>query len=188
MQKDQSPRKLAPVALFVYNRVENLRHTLEALKNNCGANEFELFIFSDGPATSADVCAVEKVRHYIREQATGFKQVHIVEQPVNIGLQKSIVSGVDQLCEEFGQVIVLEDDIVTSPFFLKFMNDGLACYRDVAEVFSICAYLYPIHLKPEQRRETVFLDGMNCWGWATWADRWKRFNPNATELIPESVK
>ena len=40
--------KLAPIALFVYNRFGTTKKTVEALKKNYLASQSELFIFSDG--------------------------------------------------------------------------------------------------------------------------------------------
>lgn len=172
----------APIALFVYNRPNHTRMTIEALAANHGAAESDLFIFSDAPKSPAAGVEVSEVRAYIRT-IKGFATVTLVERDLNIGLAQSIIDGVSKLTEEYGRVIVLEDDLVTAPFFLSFMNAGLATYEAVPGVLSICGYMYPVDLS--NSAETFFLRAPHSWGWATWKDRWEIFNSNGHYLLNE---
>ena len=118
---------LAPIALFVYNRPEHTRHTVEALKRNALASESVLHIFADGakPSTSEEgLQRIAEVRGIVR-QINGFKEVilHLSEQ--NNGCAKSIINGVTSIVQQYGRVIVVEDDIETIPQFLSFMNKAL---------------------------------------------------------------
>lgn len=173
----------SPVALFVYNRVEHTQRTVAALQQNTIASETELIVFSDGAKNDSNIHNVEIVRAYIRTIA-GFKQVRIVERNKNFGLAENIINGVTQVVEEFGSVIVLEDDLVTSPHFLKYMNDALNCYHDDDQVVSIHGYIYPVKKKMP---ETFFIKGADCWGWATWKRGWNLFNRNGQELLDKIV-
>lgn len=170
----------APVALFVYNRPEHTRRTIKALAENEGAKNTVLHIFSDAARSDIDKPSVQAVREYIRH-IDGFQQVIIVEQKINLGLAKSIIDGVTRLCDEFERVIVLEDDILTSTYFLKFMNQALDEYENVKEVWHISGWNYPIDQRGQS--EAYFLRIMNCWGWATWADRWQYFNKDPKGLM-----
>lgn len=172
----------APIILFVYNRRSHTQQTIEALKRNVLAEKSHLFIFSDAPKHFNDISHVEDVRNYIRE-INGFLSVAIVEREHNLGLANSIIDGVTRLCDEFGRVIVLEDDIVTSVNFLQFMNRGLDLYTNEKKVWHISGWNYPIDLK--ELPEAFFWRTMNCWGWATWADRWKYFHKDPEKLIDE---
>ena len=173
--------KLAPIALFAYNRPTHLRRTLEALCGNELAKESDLYIFSDGPKSLHDAPMVEAVRDSLKN-ITGFQSVTVIEQPANLGLANSIIQGVTNLCHRHGRTIVLEDDMVTSQWFLRFMNDGLATYELDPEVISIHGYLWPVTgIFPE----TFFLRGADCWGWATWDRGWKHFNPDGAILLSE---
>lgn len=154
----------APVALFVYNRPWHSRQTIEALQANALARETELYIFSDGPRAEADVKKVEEVRNYLRS-VEGFQSVHIVESNVNKGLAKSVIAGVTNVLQTNSNIIVLEDDMVTSAFFLTYMNRALELYKNETDVISIHGYIYPVK---EALPETFFLKGADCWGWATW--------------------
>lgn len=171
----------APIALFVYNRPWHTQKTIEALQRNVLAERSELVIFSDGPASEEAAPAVAEVRRGLRH-VTGFRSVQIVERPTNLGLSRSIVGGVGEVVARTGRVIVVEDDLVTSPHFLTYLNDGLEAYAAIEQVASIHAYVYPV---PETLPETFFLQGADCWGWATWARAWAHFDPDARSLLAQ---
>lgn len=168
--------KLAPIALFVYNRPAHTRQTVEALQKNEFATESELFIFSDAPKKPEAAAAVSEVRQYIRT-ISGFKSVGIIERDRNWGLANSVIDGVTRLCDEHGRAIVLEDDLLTSTYFLRFMNEALARYQDAPQVMQISGYMFPV--KVESGSETFFLPFTTSWGWATWQRAWKYFDPSA---------
>jgi GT2 family glycosyltransferase len=172
----------APIALFVYNRPDHARQTIEALKENELSAESDLIIFADGPKNSGAQAKVNEVRKLIKN-VIGFRSLTIHESPNNKGLANSIIDGATKVCEEYGRVIVLEDDLVTSPWFLKYMNDALNTYEQDERVISVHGYTYPVD---EPLPETFFLRGADCWGWATWKRGWELFEPNvaSTENDP----
>jgi len=173
---------LAPIVLFVYNRPWHTKQTVEALQKNELAKESELFIYSDAPKNEQAKERVREVREYIKNIG-GFKKVTIIEREKNWGLADSIIDGVGKTVNKYGKVILLEDDLVTSPYFLKFMNDALEFYKDKERVWHISGWNYPIDT---EGLEDVFLwRVMNCWGWATWSDRWKYFEKNIDKTIKE---
>jgi hypothetical protein len=170
---------LAPIVLFVYNRPDHTQETVEALSYNTLASESELFIYSDAPKNETAIEKVSEVRRFIKT-ICGFKSVTIIEQDKNWGLAASIIDGVTTVINQYGKTIVLEDDIVTSPFFLKFMNDALDFYQSESKVWSISGYNYPI--SNEGLPSYYFLRSTSSWGWATWKDRWGYF-----EKIPQNL-
>jgi hypothetical protein len=170
----------APIALFVYNRPDHTRRTLRALRSNHLAMHSDLYVFCDGPKTYAHQSKVEEVRAVVRA-TNGFSSISIIEKNENLGLASSIIDGVTSIVRKHGTIIVLEDDMVTSPQFLEYMNAGLQNYRSCPDVASIHGYVYPIDGLPD----TFFLRGADCWGWATWEDRWRLFEPNGLKLLNE---
>ena len=169
--------KLAPVALFVYNRPKHTQQTVEALRRNQLAMESELFIFSDAPKAAGAAAAVSEVRDFIRG-IDGFKSLTITERKQNFGLAASIIDGVTRLCDEFGRVIVLEDDLVVSPYFLEYMNTALDLYRNDERVMQISGHMFPVDIAA--KTDAVFLPMITSWGWATWQRAWIQFDPAAT--------
>ena len=168
---------LSPIVLFVYNRPLHTEQTIEALKKNELADKSDLFIYSDGPKVENDE-NVLKVREYIKT-IDGFKSVTIIERDHNLGLAGSIISGVTEIVNKYGKVIVLEDDLVTSEFFLKFMNDALNHYENVEKVVCVSGFVPEIDMLPE----TFFLKGADCWGWGTWKRGWILFEKNGEVLL-----
>jgi hypothetical protein len=171
----------APIALFVYSRADLTRLTLEALAANRGAGQSDLVIFSDGPKGESDRLQVAEVRALIAD-TRGFRSVKLVEAKANLGLARSIISGVTAMAAEHGRVIVMEDDIVTSPVFLDYMNDALELYRESESVGAISGYLFPLE---EKLPDTFFLADESCWGWATWQRAWRLFEPDGKKLLSE---
>jgi hypothetical protein len=171
---------IAPVLVFVYNRPEHTRRTIESLSHNLLAGASELFIYSDAAKDASAAEAVNAVRSYLKT-ITDFKSVTIIERDKNWGLAASIIDGVTNIVNQFGKVIVLEDDILTSPYFLSFMNDALDFYENKKKVWHISGYMYPI--KKSHLPETFFSKNENCWGWATWKDRWQNFEKNPDALL-----
>jgi len=170
---------ITPIALFAYNRPEHLRATVDALRNNVEASNSPLYVFSDAAKNAGSAEAVRQVRDYLRH-IDGFGEVHIVRRTENFGLARSIIEGVTRVCEKHGRAIVLEDDIVVSPHFLKYMNEGLDRYEDDHRVISIHGYQYPVRAALP---ETFFMRGADCWGWATWMRGWALFEQDGQRLL-----
>jgi len=164
---------LTPIVLFIFNRPWHTKKTIEALQKNILASESNLFVFSDGPKTVADGPKVKEVRDYIRT-INGFKSLSIIERDRNFGLAESIITGVTEVVNQYGKIIVMEDDLISSRNFLKFMNQALTTYKDQNEIFSVTGYNFLPKI-PVGYKEQVFLSYRpSSWGWGTWADRWNK--------------
>ena len=162
---------LAPVLLFTFNRLDHTKKTIEALQKNILAKDSEIFIFSDGPRNIEEEEEVNKVRDYIKG-IDGFKKINIIESENNKGLAKSIIEGVSKVINEYGKVIVLEDDLVTTEYFLEYMNDAINTYSHRMDIWSISGYTPKIKI-PDYYKDNIYLTRRGCsWGWATWKDRW----------------
>jgi len=171
----------SPVTLFVYNRPEHTQQVIDALRENYLARDSELIIFSDAPKDIGERDDVEQVRSYIKS-IEGFKKLIVIERDSHFGLSRSIISGVTEVIRRYGKIIVLEDDLVTSPHFLEFMNDALCLYEHEERVISVCGYMYPIS---NMYTGTLFLRVADCWGWATWKRGWDLFEPDGKKLLIE---
>lgn len=164
---------LAPIVLFTYKRVDTLKKTVEALQGNYLASKSDLIVFSDGSKNEVDSIAVNEVRHYL-ETLSGFKSVRIVTSLNNKGLANSIIEGVTEVLKKHEKVIVLEDDLVSSPNFLNYMNDALLFYQDDLRVFSISGFSIPI--KSNKTFDVYFTNRASSWGWATWQYQWENID------------
>ncbi|MEO8764192.1 MAG: glycosyltransferase [Ginsengibacter sp.] len=174
----------APIALFVYNRMKHTAATVTALQNNALAKETELFIFSDGSPTAAQAGLVKEVRNYLYT-IKGFKKISVTERTGNYGLARNIIDGVTSIINNHHKVIVVEDDLVTSPYFLQYMNAALDRYENQTQVVCVHGYLPPVK---EALPETFFLKGTDCWGWATWKRGWDLFERDGKKLLDHLLK
>ena len=173
---------LAPVALFVYNRPEHTRRTIQRLRENMLASKSDLYIFADEAKNANPSTAVEEVREYIRT-IDGFRSIRIVERRSHFGLAASVIDGITQLCERYGQVVAVEDDLLTAPDFLTFMNSALGRYRSTPEVFSIGAFNFGVRA-PQGYSSDAFFSYRSCsWGWATWRDRWMKADWQVSDYL-----
>jgi len=166
---------LAPIVLFVYNRPWHTKQTIEALQKNELASESEFIIYSDAAKNEQASQGVEAVRKYI-ETINGFKKVTLIKRDKNWGLADSIINGVTEVVNKYEKIIVLEDDLVTSPFFLNFMNEALEFYQNNKKVWHVSGWNYPIN--SEGLNDVFLWRVMNCWGWATWEDKWQFYEKN----------
>ena len=173
----------APIVLFVYKRPGETRKVLEALRANEGAAQSELVVFSDGPKNAGERAQVEAVRALF-DRLPGFARVTLRTSETNKGLARSVIDGVTEVLEAHDRAIVLEDDLVTARYFLRFMNEALEKFRDDDRICCVHGFAYPT----EHPEIPCFLRrGADCWGWATWRRGWALFRPDARQLHDEIV-
>lgn len=165
---------LAPIVLFVYNRLEHTKETLKYLSQNALSKDSELYIFSDGAKNERSQEQVEAVRELIDEFASKdyFKKVTVYKSDVNKGLAKSIISGVSQIINIYGRVIVIEDDVIVSDDFLDYMNRGLEFYENNKNVFCIGGFSCPMKYPDDYYYEVFAMERTSSYTWASWKDRW----------------
>ena len=173
-----SERMMAPVVLFTYNRPEHTKHTIEALAANELAEKTELFVFSDAAKKEADAAKVQEIREYVGT-VQGFANVSLIVRKENYGLARNVIEGVTEIVNRYGRVIVLEDDLVTNRYFLRFMNDGLDRYEKEKQVTGVTGISF-LDDRTDYDSES-YLCGLTgtSWSWATWADRWSYFDAEA---------
>jgi hypothetical protein len=175
-------QQFAPIALFVYNRPQHTERTLKYLQQNAIAAESRLFIFSDAARNPDEEDKVKEVRRLLKT-VDGFRKVDIIERKTNAGLANSIIAGVTQLLKDYKQVIVFEDDLISSPHTLTYFNEALNKYRNEDRVMHIGAYMYP--LKSNTLPQTFFYRAATSWGWATWQRAWDHFEPDINTLMAQ---
>ncbi|UHG90357.1 glycosyltransferase [Spirosoma oryzicola] len=170
----------APVLLFAYKRPVELKATIQALQANYLAPQSDLYIFADAPKRPDDAPKAAQVRQLL-DEVTGFRSIHRDYAENNIGCADSIIRGINRVLEEHSSVIVVEDDIVTAPNFLDFMNQGLAQYAKTRRVYSVSGYTLPFQRPAGYSSDAYFIPRHSPWGWATWADRWNSVDWDMTD-------
>ena len=182
---------LTPIILFIYNRPNHTKQTLEALSNNTLASQSDLFIFADGPKNTASKEQLESIKQTRKVAASEnwCKSVTLIESETNKGLARSIIEGVTEIINKYGKAIILEDDIITGKYFLEYMNEALEKYQGNKEVWHVTGWRDPI--KHTKKNKAYFYPTMDCWSWATWADRWQNYKKDAVyykSIFTDSMK
>ncbi len=162
---------LSPLVLFTYNRPRHLKQTIESLLQNPLASESKIYIYSDGAKKEEELPLILEIRKYL-SGLKGFKEINIIEREKNCGLAKNVISGVTEVLESFEKVIVLEDDLVFTPNFLKYMNEALDLYEKNPAIYSVTGFSIPIQI-PKNYPHSVYLSLRPAsWSWATWKTKW----------------
>ena len=166
----------APIALFVYNRIEHTKQVLQALEKNIDADKSELYIFSDAPSDETEKENVAKVRKYVDaySHTDKFKHVEVCYAQKNKGLSTSLIDGITKIINQYGRIIVLEDDHLTSPDFIVFMNRALDYYENDSKIWSISGFTPDFHALHYYKHDVYCGCRGYCWGWATWKNRFDK--------------
>jgi len=169
-------KDLVPVVIFVYNRLDTLEKLISSLKLNPEFENSEVIIFSDGPKNNLeDEKKVSNVRNYIKS-LNEEKNIKIYESSENKGLANSIISGLDFISNKYKSFIVLEDDLLVSPFFLRYMNLSLKKYEKSKKVWCINGFSPDpqiLNLVNMNKNSSYWTLRASSHGWGTWSDRWK---------------
>ena len=179
--------KFAPIIVPVYDRLEHLQQCISSLLQNKEAKESVLYIVSDAPCKSEHVESIKKVRAYI-STIEGFKDVVAFFREKNLGAHCSINSAISEVLKIYDSFIFLEDDVVVSTDFLRYMNEGLSYYRDDKRIFSVCGFRAPFRLPPNYQEDVYFYPGVSPWGYANWKDRWELVNLDYFDRYSELKK
>ncbi len=163
----------APIVMFTYNRPLHTKRTIESLQKAELANQSDLIVFSDGPGSDKDIEKVARVRDYLGSIG-GFRSIQINERKENYGLKRSIIGGITDVLKQYGKTIIVEDDLLFSRGYLRYMNRALDFYEGSADVFSVTGYCFPVEIPSGYEFDTYFFYRANSWGWGTWKDRWEK--------------
>ncbi len=161
---------LAPIAIFTYKRPRHTDMMLYSLVKNPLAKDSDVFIFIDGAKKDNERYFQSEIEKVCYKHKDYFKNLEIIKRSINFGLSRNIPEGITEILNNYEKIIVLEEDLYLSPYFLKFMNDALEFYASEGKVMHVSAYTLPI--KKRGLPDTFFIRPTTCWGWATWKRSW----------------
>ena len=161
----------SPIAIFCYRR--SISQLIDTLLQNIEASNSDLFIFSDGGKNDHDSADIHQVREEL-DAIEGFKSITVYKASANKGLARSIIQGVSSVLADYDRVIVLEDDLLVAPYFLRFMNDALEFHQNNNTIWSISGYSPPLPTLDLYSDNCYLSPRASSWGWATWKDRWEQ--------------
>jgi len=161
----------SPIAVFLYNRPDKSYKCLKSLSQNHHFNDSHLYIFIDGPKSTTDKRQIENVKKVVADfEFKNLKKVHVSNH--NKGLAQSIFQGVNKILSLYDTVIVIEDDLILSPFFLNFINTCLNKYN-YKDIYQVSGHNWGESLVSINC--PFLIPNINSWGWATWKSKWGGF-------------
>lgn len=130
--------------------------------------------------------SVTQVRKMLR--AINWCEVVLCERETNLGLGRSILSGVTEVLGKHDSVIVFEDDLVCVPGTYQYICAALEHYKYHARVMSITGWTHP-RVTPSDIIDQPYFDGRaECWLWGTWARAWQGMEVDAKTLMERCSK
>ena len=175
----------SPIAFFCFDRPYHTYRSIINLSQNPEAKDTDFIAFIDGPKETKDLIKIESVENILKSNSHLFKSFKIVKSSKNLSSALNIRKGVTEVLSKYKSVIVMEDDILVSEYFLQYMNESLEKYENYKDVWHINGYNYPLKTK---NYDYYFIRLMHCWGWATWQDRWTEFLANPLINDPYYIK
>ena len=162
---------LSPIALFCFNRIDTLIKCIDSLKACPESISSHFIIFSDACRNDHERHKVDEIRFYLKN-IVGFKSIRIIHREENFGVDYNIIRGIQQMALEYDRFIVVEDDLIVSNQFLRFMNAGLVHFKSFEKVLTISAFNY-VKIPNKYNWDCYFAGLTNPWGWATWSHKIK---------------
>ena len=107
----------------------------------------------------------------------------------NLGLRRAVVDAVTWANDEYGKVIVLEDDVRAGPQLLDFLDYNLMAHQENTRVAHINGYnLVPkehLTLPGNASRLSIYPES---YAWATWDRAWQKYDDDLTWARNASLK
>jgi len=172
-----------PLVLFLYKRPQN---TLKILNKAVKANIKKIYAFIDGPKQSTDLDLINQTKKIINEFTKTHPSMNVVvfSAKKNLGLQHSIVLGLNKVFQKETAAIILEDDCLPSPDFFQFTSEILTKYKNHPKVMSVTGSGVGKH----SSYSYDFSRYQQCWGFGTWRRSWKLYDSKLTKLTPLNWK
>jgi len=165
-----------PIAFCIFNRLDLTKRVFEAIRD---ARPKRLLVIGDGPRidVAGEASVVEQTRSIVSNIDWECKvQTNFSE--INLGCKHRIASGLDWAFEQSEELIILEDDCVPDPSFLRFCETLLERYRNDERVMMISGDNF--QPAPCSEFSYYFSRWPHIWGWASWRRAWQHFDVNVS--------
>jgi hypothetical protein len=180
------------IIIVTYNRPHSLKRVLSSVNNGVYKNDNIPLVISIDYQDSENHNEVIKIANNF-EWKYGDKR--IIEHKENLGLRNHVIS-CGNLSEEYGSIIMLEDDVYVSPQFYDYSVQMLEYYHDKDYIAGISLYKHSRNVNvnrpfyPENNGYDVYflqraMSWGQCWTYKMWNDFYEWYLENQT-LLPEN--
>ena len=177
-----------PLVIFAYNRPKKLENLLSSLTHNKEFENLNVYFFVDKGIDKVNTEKNKEVIDVINKD-WNCKSKKIILNNENFGLKRNILNGINETFKKYESAIFLEDDLTVSKSFLDFMINSLIIYQKNEKIMHISGYNFPNFYGISS--SSYLSPYMNCWGWATWKDKWKKnvnFNENEISSLTKKER
>lgn len=173
------------LVILLFNRLEHTKRILQSIINN---RITEITAYLDYPVTDQDKIIQKKIKKFIKDRKN--IKIHLIERTKSYGLARSVVSAMNETFKKGSDgVILLEDDCILREGAKDFFFDGLKNLKDKKKIRSLCGYnLLGKKAIIDPGADLLLMNRFLTWGWATWKDRWKEYEPSLKKIVNETKK
>ncbi len=159
------------IGVFCYKRAAKLKASMEALLQNPECANLDIIFFADGYKGEKDKQGVLETRSYI-DSLTRFRNVYKHYRDKNFSTGPNFHTGLSYLSSNYDRFIIVEDDLVVTPNYIKYLLDGLDFYKNEKSVFCVTGFAFPLKIG-SYPYDTIIANRFCSYGWASWSDRVK---------------
>jgi hypothetical protein len=178
-------RKYPAICIFTYNRPDHFKNCIKSLLDNEDINKCKIFVYKDKQAVQNKI--IDKKYSKIFKNIKHKKKITLIKRDKNYGLKTNLIWGITDTLKTYSSIIVCEDDLIFSKFFVKYMIKKLNKYKYNNNIGSISGFSFNYGHQTEEFKNEYFLKFTNSWGWATWSDRWEKFLTNKHNKFKEKL-
>lgn len=172
----ETPKKAVPILIIGYRRPKETQKVINAISSLSRRN---IYFFCDGPTDEREARSQREILRISKQLETGFS-LFTNFQSKHLGLREGVLSALDWFFSHETRGVILEDDIVVGPDFIEFCEGGLDFYESDQRVQQVVGS-NPFGMKLRISRRHFLSSRMDCWGWATWRDRWLEFRASTAK-------
>lgn len=172
--KRKSAHVSPAVLVLAFNRPEATSQLMKKIKL---ANLRRVYVAVDGPRVGVrrDVQVINEVQSIVMSFSSEF-DLHTKFRKRNHGCKIAVVDAISWFFRNEPYGIILEDDCMPHLEFFRFCEQNLIAFRSSPSIWAVSGFV-PISIRLPKK--PVFHSSyFGVWGWATWADRWEKYDLN----------
>lgn len=163
----------APIIIPTCNRYEHFCKCIESLKSNTFARYTELFISVDYPPELRYENGNKKIKEYLKNGISGFKNVDIIYQPKNLGAYNNELFLINMVFKRYDRYIFTEDDNVFASNFIEYIDKGLELFKNNDNVIAICGTRASEGNRENDKGNVVLSQKFIGYGFGIWKEKYE---------------
>lgn len=173
------------ILFLTFNRLDTTQRVFEEIKK---AKPPRLYLASDGARENkeGEKEIVQKTRDFILNNIDWNCEVKTLFRDKNLGCGPAVSGAITWFFEQEEDGIILEDDCLPHPSFFNFCEELLDYYKDDKRVWHIAGDQFVSNF--DNGASYYFAKNMHCWGWASWADRWRDYEFDLTNYDEKNIE